>query len=192
MKTLLSVVLALIAVPAFAQPKGAAVGSEVEALVTVVKVDKAKRSVVFRGPRGNEVEMQVPPEAPNFDKVKPGHVFAVKYAEAMAVSITRGGGAPAVSEQQQVNVGKKGGTPGGSAIRTRQVSAVIDAIDYKTRHVAVRGPDRNVIAMQVADDVNLSELKPGDTITVSYTQALALQMVEQPGKPAAKKAEKKS
>src|SRR5262245_8596192 len=141
MKTLLFVVLALVAVPAYAQPKAAVVGGEVEALVTVVKVDKASRTVVFRGPRGNEVAMQVPPEAPNFDRVKPGAVFAVKYAEAMAVAITRGGGgSPGIAEQEQVNVGKKGAIPGGSAIRTRQVRATIDAIDYKARYVSVRGP----------------------------------------------------
>lgn len=182
MKTLLFTVLALIAVPAQAQPRAAAVGGEVEALVTVVSVNKANRSVVFRGPRGNEVEMLVPPEAPNFDRVKAGQVYNVKYAEAMAISITRGGSA-GVSEEQKVNVGKKGGTPGGSAIRTRTVSATIEAIDYKTRYVSVRGPDRQVTAMQAANDVNLSELQPGDRITVSYTQALAMQMVEKPAKP---------
>ena len=194
MKTLLltaAVVALLGTAQVQAQPKAAVVGGEVEALVTVVSVNKANRSVVFRGPRGNEVELQVPPEAPNFDRVKAGQVYNVKYAEALAVGITRGG-SPHVGEDQQVNVGKKGATPGGSAIRTRHMSAVIDAIDYNGRYLAVRGPNRNVVALKVADDVKLEELQPGDRITVAYTQALALQMVEKPKPAAKKKAEKKS
>src|SRR5262245_43610004 len=78
------------AAPVQAQTAAVA-GQEVEALVTVVAVDKAKRTVVFRGPQGGTVEMAVPKEAQNFDRVKQGDVFKVRYAEAVAVAITKGG-----------------------------------------------------------------------------------------------------
>lgn len=168
-----------------AQPKGAAVGAEVEALITVVNVDKAKRVVTFRGPRGNLVDMQVPKEAQNLDQVKKGSVFKIKYAEALAVSITRGG-SPSKGEDQDVRMAKKGANPGGSAVRTRHVSGRIEAIDLKNRFIAVRGPDNHTQSLQVGDDVKLEELQVGDRITVAYTQALALEMVPQ-AKPAAKK-----
>jgi len=185
----LSVVALVSASPLQAQPRGAAVGAEVEALVTVVGIDKQRRIVSFRGPRGNVVDMQVPPEAPNFDAVKKGSVFKVKYAEALAVSVTRGG-APSKGEEQSIQTAKKGANPGGTAVRTRHVSGRIEAIDLKNRYISLRGPERSV-ALQVADDVKLEELQIGDRITVAYTQALALEMVPQP-KPAAKKAEKKA
>jgi Cu/Ag efflux protein CusF len=175
--------------PAQAQPKAAMAGAEVEALVTVVSVDKQKRTVVFRGPRGNEVELQVPPEAQNLDQVKKGSVFRIKYAEAVAVAITRGG-SPSKGDEQSIQVAKKGANPGGTATRTRHVSGVVEAIDLKTRYVALRGPQRSV-SLQVGDDVKLEELKVGDRIAIAYTQGLALEMVPQP-KPAAKKAAKKA
>jgi len=193
MKTLLSLVAlaALLgAMQVQAQPKGAAVGAEVEALVTVVGIDKEKRIVSFRGPRGNVVDMQVPPEAPNFDAVKKGSVFKVKYAEALAVSITRGG-APAKGSEQNVTVGKKGANPGGVATRTAFVSGRVEAIDMKNRFISVRGPERTV-ALEVGSDVKLEELQVGDRITVAYTQALALEMVPQAKPAAKKKAEKKA
>jgi len=174
------------ATSAQAQPKAAMVGAEVEALVTVVSIDKQKRTVVFRGPRGNEVELQVPPEAQNLDQVKKGSVFRVKYAEALAISITRGG-APSKGDEQKMQLAKKGATPGGTAVRTRHVSGRIEAIDLKNRYVAVRGPERTV-SLEVGDDVKLEELKVGDRITIAYTQGLALEMVPQDKpKPAAKK-----
>jgi hypothetical protein len=192
MKTILFAVTLLVIAPAQAQPRGAAVGGEVEALVTVIAIDKEKRIVTFRGPRGNAVDMHVPPEAPNFDQVKKGSVFKVKYAEALAVSIRRGGGAPASGEEQNLKLGKKGANPGGMATRTAFVSGRIEAIDLKGRFVAVRGPERTM-ALQVGDDVKLDELQVGDRITVAYTQALAIEMVPQAKpKPAPKKSEKKS
>jgi hypothetical protein len=184
--------LAVLCAPvAQAQPRAAVAGAEVEALVTVVSVDKAKRTVVFRGPQGNEVEMQVPPEAPNFDQVKKGSVFKMKYAEAVAVAITTGG-APSKSEEEKVTVGKKGANPGGSAIRTRTISGVVESIDQTNRYVALRGPHKTV-SLKVGPDVNLNELQVGNRIAIAYTQALAIEMVPQPkAKPAAKKAEKKT
>jgi len=192
MKTILSVAAAAAligATPVQAQPKAAMAGAEVEALVTVVSVDKQKRTVTFRGPRGNEVELQVPPEAQNLDQVKKGSVFRIKYAEAIAIAVTRGG-APSKGDEQSIQVAKKGANPGGTATRTRHVSGVVEAIDLKTRYVSLRGPERSV-SLQVGDDVKLEELKVGDRISIAYTQGLALEMVPQP-KPAAKKSEKKA
>lgn len=187
MKTFLAIaaVVALLgAAQVQAQPKAAVAGGEVEALVTVVAIDKAKRLVTFRGPRGNLVDMRVPPEAQNFDQVKKGSVFKVKYAEALAVAVTRGG-APAKGTEQTVRGAKKGDNPAGTAVRTSFVSGRVEAIDLKSRYVAVRGPERTV-ALQAADDVKLEELRIGDLITLAYTQALAIEMVPQ-AKPAAKK-----
>ena len=192
MKTLLLTVAAIALLgtaPAQAQPRGVAAGAEVEALITVVAIDKNKRVVTFRGPRGNLVDMQVPPEAQNLDQVKKGSVFKIKYAEALAVAITRGG-APAKGQEENIQLAKKGANPGGVATRTAFVSGRVEAIDLKTRHIAVRGVERTV-ALQVGDDVKLEELQIGDRITIAYTQALALEMVPQ-AKPAAKKAAKKS
>ena len=174
------------AAPARAQPNAAVAGAEVEALVTVVSIDKQKRTVVFRGPRGNEVELQVPPEAQNLDQVKKGSVFRVKYAEAVAVAITRGG-APSKGDEQNIQMAKKGANPGGSATRTRHISGVVEAIDLKTRYISLRGTQRSV-SLQVGNDVKLEELKVGDRIAIAYTQGLALEMVpQQKPKPAAKK-----
>jgi len=57
----------------------------------------------------------------------------------------------------------------------------------------VRGPKGNTLALKVADDVKLEELSAGDRISVTHTEALAVEMVAQPAKqaPAKKAPEKK-
>ena len=171
-----------------AQPKAAVVTDQVEAVVTVTKVDPKARTVTFRGPKGNVATLQVPPESKNLDQVKPGDRFKMTYAEAAVVAITRGG-QPHAAVSDTVELAPKGAKPGGYKVRTFQASGVIDAIDYKNRYVAVRGPKGNTLALPVAADVSdFDKLAVGDKITIAYSQGLALEMVAQEKpKPAAKK-----
>jgi hypothetical protein len=175
-------------------PRGAVVADQIEAIVTVTKVDKQARKVTFRGPRGNLATLDVPKEAPNFDRVKPGDRYKMAYAEAVVVALTRGG-EPSASTEEQVVVAPKGANPGGYKVRTRMISGIIDAIDYKNRYIAVRGPKGNTLALPVSEQVkDFESVKVGDKISVAYSQALLLSMVpqEEANKPATKKpAEKK-
>jgi len=92
-------------------------------------------------------------------------------------------------------VAPKGGTPGGTIMKTQQRSVVIDAIDYKSRYIAVRGTSGATLALKVADGVPLERISAGDRISVAYTQAVIVEMEPQAKpepKPAAKKSAKKA
>ena len=163
--------------PVLAQPKGGVAVEAVEAIVTVVKIDREARLVTFRGPRGNTAVLNVPKEAQNLDQVKPGDRFKLRYAEAAAVAITRGGGKPGAKAGETVTLAPKGGNPGGSVVRQLQVTGVVDAIDYNSRYITLRGP-QGVHSFRVANDVkDFEQLNGGDRITVAFTQALAIEMI---------------
>lgn len=191
-----AVVFSLAAVPVCnAQVKDSAVAvKETEAVVTVTKVDKEKRTVTFRGPKGNLGTLTVPKEGQNLDQVKAGQQYRMRYVEAVALEI-RKGGKPAASTSEQVKVSPKGAKPGGIMAQTLQVSGVVDAIDFTDRYIAVRGP-KQTLSLKVADDVPLDQLAIGDLISVTHTAALAIEMVAQapakkapaPKEAAAKKA----
>jgi len=184
------------AAPASAQSlkDGAVAAEQTEAVVTVMGVNQDKRTVTVRGPKGNVAVLNVPPEAQNLDKVKAGDRFKMKYIEAVAVAISKGG-EPAQSETRDVTASPKGGTPGGTIMKTERRSVVIDAVDYKNRYIAVRGTSGVTLALKVADGVPLEQISAGDRISVAYTQAVIVEMEPQPKpapKPAAKKSAKKS
>src|SRR5688572_30728330 len=187
-RTILAAAL-LMPMVALAQPKGAIAMDQVEAVVTVTKVDQKARTVTMRGPRGNLQTMKVPPESQNLDQVKPGDRFKITYAEAAIVALTKGG-EPEVKVDETVNLAPKGAKPGGFKVRTYKISAVVDAVDYKNRYVALRGPKGNTLALPVSDELkNLEKVMVGDKLTIVYSEALAVEMVpqEKPKKPAAKK-----
>jgi hypothetical protein len=170
-----------VASPAAAQGKEAVVVGQTEAVVKVIKIDRKARTVTFQGPKGNQVTMIVPQEAQNLDQVKVGSLFNVKYVEAVAVGLQRGG-QPSVGVDQTVRLAPKGGNPGGVVVNTARIRASVVAIDYAGRMVAVKGPQGNIRSFKVADEVQgLKDLRVGDSITVAYSEALALEMVPEPG-----------
>src|SRR4030095_12689189 len=147
-----SLVCSLAFVPAAqAQLKdGAVVVDQVEAVVTVTKGDPKARPVTFRGPKGGIATLNIPPEAQNLDQVKPGQQYKMKYVEAVAVAISKGG-ARSAAAGEQVKLAPKGAKPGGMMVRSAQISGVVDAIDYTNRYVAVRGPKGNTLALKAAE-----------------------------------------
>jgi hypothetical protein len=167
----------------------AVVVDETEAMVTVTKVDKEARKVTFRGPKGGVATLTVPKEAQNLDQVKPGQQYKLKYVEAVAVEI-RKGGKPAAAAGEEVKLAPKGAKPGGAMVRTVHLAGVVDAIDYTNRYVAVRGPKGNTVSLKVAADVPLDQLSAGDRISVTHTEALAIEMAAQA--PAKKEAAQKA
>jgi Cu/Ag efflux protein CusF len=176
LRTAIAAIVVSFALPAHAQVKDAAVAvQEIEAVVTVTKVDKKARTVTFRGPKGGVATLAVPPESQNLDQVKPGQQYKMKYVEAVAVEISKGG-KPGASQNEKVKLAPKGSKPGGMMVRTRQIAGVVDAIDYTSRYVAVRGPKGNVVSLKAADDVPLEQLSAGDRISVTYTEALSIEM----------------
>ena len=182
----IAVAISSLVLSAHAQVKDSAMAvQEAEAVVTVTKVNKDARTVTFRGPRGNLGTLDVPQESQNLDQVKVGQQYKMKYVEAVAVDL-RKGGVPSAAAAQEVKLAPKGAKPGGLVVRTVQLAGVIDAVDYNERYIAIRGPKGNVMPLKVGSDINMQELAAGDRISVTHTAALAIEMVAQA--PAKKKA----
>ena len=164
---------------AWAQPKAAAVEvGEAEAVVKLVSIDRKTRSAVVQGPTGATFTIHVPAEAQNIDRVKPGDLFRMRYVESIALGLYKGGVASA-SQVQTVELAPKGGTPGGKIVRALQLTATVRAIDRGARTMTLVGPkDNAATTLRVVPEVRaFDEVAVGDTITVSYTEALAIEMV---------------
>jgi len=162
-----------------AQPSKTYQAQPMEGVVTVTNVDPRARTVTVRGSKGTETVVAVPPEAQNLDQVQVGSRFRVRFLEEVAVSVSAGGEPSAVAGSS-VQMAPKGGTPGGTVAKVVQVSSVVEAVDPASRRITLSGPLGNVRTLSVAEDVKLDGIKPGDTVTVSHTQALATHMISSP------------
>jgi hypothetical protein len=166
---------------AAAQLKAAAIeAGEAEAMVKLVTIDRAARTAVVQGPLGGTFTIHLPEQAQNLDQVKPGDLFRLRYVESIALALHKGGTA-SESQEQTVKLAPKGGTPGGKMVSTRQVTATVGAIDRGARTMTLVGPRGGAAtALKVGPEVRaFDEVAVGDTITVSYTEALAIEMVRE-------------
>lgn len=170
-----------IAVAAHAQGKPGVVATEVvEALVDVSAVDRAARTVTLKGPEGNEITLEVPDEAQNFDQVQVGDRVLVRYVEETALFVSGAGGAAGAVQGDLVALAPKGGTPGGAVASVVEVSATVEALSYQERWADLRGPDGKLQRVKVPPGVKrFGEVKVGDLVVVRHTKALVLTLQKQ-------------
>jgi hypothetical protein len=132
------------------------------------------------GPEGGLVTVQVPPEAQNLYQVYPGARFRVRYLEAVAIGVVKGGGAPDVQTAERVEMAPKGATPGGIVARVTQITGTVEAVDYTTRSISVRGPQGHLRKFTVSDQIeNFDQLQVGDTVGLRVTEAVGMQMLQE-------------
>ena len=66
------------------------------------------------------------------------------------------------------------GAPGATVSRQVTASVSVTAIDAAVPSITVKGPKGNIVTLRVQDAKRLADVKVGDTIDVTYTEALML------------------
>lgn len=67
-----------------------------------------------------------------------------------------------------------GGTPGRVSVDVIKLTGTVKAVDLEKKTVTVEGSGGRVETIDAKDARNLDQLKVGDKVTVTYTQALAV------------------
>jgi FtsP/CotA-like multicopper oxidase with cupredoxin domain len=147
----------------------------VEKTATVEAVDPASRYVTLKGPEGGLVTVQAGPKVKNLDKVKKGDQVTVKYYQAMAVDVvapgTEGG---TVTKRAAAEPGM---APAGAVARQTSKTVKILSVDKYKKAIAFRdekGNWREVLLDRPELKHYLDDLKEGDTVEVTFTEAVAV------------------
>jgi len=136
---------------------------------TVEKIDLKKRMVTIRGSEGDVRKVHVGKEVVNLPQVRVGDKVAVDYYESFAVRMAKPG-----EVRGMVGRAKPGEKPEYVEESETTVTADILDLDKARETVTLKGPDGDVVVVQVADPANLDKVKVGDTIVITYTEALAI------------------
>jgi hypothetical protein len=166
------------AAPAASPTTGVMYSSLVTVTAKVEAIDLEKRLVTVRGPKGNTVEIECPPEVRNLPQVKVGDMVVVKYQESIAFDLKKEAGAPESAAAGLVARAEPGEKPAAGGARVIVADVVIQAIDPKTMMVTVKGPKGNVYDVKARDPKRLETIKVGDQVRVTYTEALAVSVEE--------------
>jgi len=163
------------AVPAKTQKPTFEKSELVTVTATVEAIDLATRMVTLKGPKGNTFTFKAGEEVRNLPQVKVGDQVVAKYYESIAIEVKKPGEAtPGVTKEEVVKRAKPGEMPAGVVASQVTITATVDAIDMKKPSVTLKGPEGNTKEIKVKDPKKLENVKVGDKVVITYTEALAL------------------
>jgi hypothetical protein len=156
--------------------------STVELSAQVISINKATRTLTLKGERGNIVEIVAGDEVRNFDQIKVSDAVVARYLEALTLELKKTrvtAGEPTVSEE--LGRAKAGERPAVAGTRTITGIADVVAVDPAASTISLKGPQGNVVVLDVKNPDQFKVVKVGDQVEVTYTEAVALSV-----EPAAK------
>jgi len=159
-----------------------AIVSSTEVTATVTKIDQATREVTLKPDDGDEFSFVASDEVKNLGQVKVGDRVTVTYAEALAYEVKKGG---EVASPTTVIAGKSadpGNKPAGAIARQTTATVAIVAIDPQAPSVTFKGPAGNTKTIKVMHPEKLQGVQVGDTVEITYTEALAIKLEAAPKK----------
>ena len=144
----------------------------------VEAIDYASRVVAIKGPLGRTVALKVDDRVRNLGKVKAGDEIVLKYAEALAIVLTPAGAgrSETVTTPAPVAV-PAGGKPGAAMAQQTRIVARIEQVDAARQVVLLEGPNARYAEVKVKDAGLFRELKAGDNVNITYTEAVVVDVV---------------
>ena len=156
------------------EPGRVGVAATVMVTATVEAIDKANREVTLKRPNGESTTVTAGPDVRNFDQIKVGDMVAVRYVEALTLTLMKDGKElRSMTETKDGARAKAGEKPAGVVGRQVTVTADVIGVDAKTQTVKLRGP-KQVVDLKVSDPEQFKLIKVGDQIQAVYTQAVAM------------------
>lgn len=164
-------------------PEGINTASLVEAVATITAIDMENRLVTIEGPDGDSIVVKASAKVKNLSQVEVGDKVVIKYYKSITADIVKRSkdeklGTEIMGAKASAPLGEK---PAGAGVveKTRRVEVVF--VDPIQKFISVRDPNRGLrkISLKESPDLQhyLKELKEGDVVEVTYTDAMAIEVV---------------
>jgi hypothetical protein len=165
-----------------AAPSGDGIVASVEVTATVAKVDQQTREVTLKAEDGREFSFVAAEDVRNLPQVEVGDIVRVAYAEAFVYDVSKGGVAADHGTVVAGGAAETGQKPAGAVASETRVTVLITAIDPTVPTVTFQGPGGNSRTIKVRHPEKLQGVSVGDTVNITYTEALAIKVEEAPKK----------
>jgi len=136
---------------------------------TVQAIDLEKRIVTVEDPKGEVVEIKVDETVKSLSSVKVGDKVELKYFQSIAYQVSKPGEVEEIAVKAEV---KRVGAQ--TLLITK--TATIQDIDRNTNNVILKGPEGNLVGVNVKDPRKLENVQVGDQVVITYTEALAISL----------------
>jgi hypothetical protein len=139
---------------------------------TIEAIDQSSRTITVKDDKGIYETLDVGPGVARFNELKVGDKITARYYENVVVRVKKPG-EPAVDVASGA-LTRSQATPGGTAAAQRTITVTVTAMDPKARSVTVKGPNNYVYSRRVQDKKVFDQLKVGDRLDMTWTNALLL------------------
>jgi hypothetical protein len=160
--------------PSHANLIGAGAATVITVHGEIVSVDQEKKLVTLEGPNGKQVILHVY-NPYNLAAAKVGEPSVAKFYEITTVqNLPPGQPPPSPTLIEGIVSAGPGETPGAAFGGQLQFTVTIDAIDKKDKTISIKGPDGVVETVDVANPEALDQVKVGEQIVVTLTDAAVI------------------
>ena len=151
----------------------------------VTAINAENREITLKGPEGGEETIMVDKAVRRFDEIKVGDNVKADYYISLAGEVRE----PTAEEKETplsevVVEGKApaGTDPAAAGMRVIKAVTKVDHLDPATKMIAVKGPRGRTFHIAIKDPATFEKLKEGDSIVITFTEALAISLEKQPPK----------
>jgi hypothetical protein len=151
----------------------------VTATGTVQKIDMPRREIVLKRPSGDVVTFTVDERVRRLNEVRVGDQVNSQYYVSVAGELrppTAEETANPLVELEQTARAPKDTQPSGGVLRVTRLVTTVQAIDLPSQSLTLKGPLGNTANIRARSLDNLKKIHVGDTIVITYTEALAVSL----------------
>jgi hypothetical protein len=154
--------------------------TEIQTLTaTVVSVDLATRDVVLVGADGVELELVASDKTSNLDQVSPGDTVNAQFMEQVTIQLVKGDElkAQGMSAHREVQAAE-GDMPARAEVQETIDIYTVVGIDLEANTFVLRSAAGELEEFAANDPANLAKATVGDSVVVSTTVAMAVEVVK--------------
>ena len=138
---------------------------------TVESVDHATRTLTLKLADGTYETLVAPASVERFDAIKVGDTLTARYYDNIVLRVKKPGEKD-VDTAEEALTKTPGSRAGATAAKQRTITATITAIDMKMPSITFSGPNNWKYSSRVQDINALKQVKVGDKIDITWTEAL--------------------
>ena len=151
----------------------------VSVTATIEAIDHDTREATLKGPLGNTVTFTVDQRVKRLNEFKVGDAVRADYFVSVAYELREP--TPEEIKEPLVVLDAEGkasaeSSPAGAAVSQIRAVCTIEGLDRPTETVTLKGPLGRYVTVLVADPANLPHLRIGQSVVVTYTEALAVSL----------------
>jgi Cu/Ag efflux protein CusF len=142
---------------------------------TVEKVDLKDRKVTLKGFDGTTETLKLGEEVRNLPQIKKGDTVVVTYYQSAVFEVMKKGDKrPPATVTEGVGRAKEGEQPGALGASVVTVVAEVVKLDREGRTATIKGPEGNLVSLDVRNPENFDKVKVGDKVEITLTEAVAI------------------